>query len=92
MELSYKSIPPHMMEALLRYRDQHIPVGDFLQSVICNDLSGAVATADDINIKIIPIYVRWFYNEAPSLSWGSKEAYDLWLSKRKTPDINKEKP
>lgn len=85
-------IPRHMMEAMIRYRDHHIPVGDFLQAVIRNDLSEATGRADETNLWIIPIYVNWFYNEVPSPAWGSKEAYQFWLSVPETSQRLKELP
>lgn len=80
----YGLIPPHMMESLLRYRDQHCPVGDFLKAVISNDLTEAVQRADDTNVWIIPVYVSWLYNEAPGGSWGNDQAYTDWIA-----DFNK---
>ena len=55
---------------------------DFLKAVILNDLKAAVNTADDFNVHIIHIYVRWFYNRSPALCWGSKVNYDAWCAKR----------
>ena len=77
----YTQIPPNMMERLLAYTIEHQPVGDFLQAVICNDLRGAFGRADDVNIEIIGVYVAWFYNEAPGLCHGSREAYRAWIAK-----------
>lgn len=76
---NYEEIPDHMMRALRRYIDHHIPVGDFLEAVISNDLSGAVARADGDNMALIPTYVCWLYNEAPALCWGNARRYDEWL-------------
>lgn len=76
----YTQIPPHMMERLRAYTECHQPVGDFLQAVICNDLSGAFARADDTNIEIIGVYVAWFYNEAPGSCHGSRDMYRAWIA------------
>jgi hypothetical protein len=79
---NYNLIPNHMMEAIHRYADQHLPVGDFLEAIICNDLNAAVGKADDDNYWIIQIYVSYFYNEIPGPAWGSKQAYKAWLEMR----------
>lgn len=67
-----------MMDSVTRYvEDGYIP-GDFLQAIICNDLSKAVAHADEKNLENIPAYVGYFYNEAPQGCWGSKKAMEEW--------------
>lgn len=78
----YSRIPERMMAALHCYLREHQPVGDFLTAVLRNDLKEACVRADDENIKIIPIYVAYLYNEAPSSSWGSSEKHRAWLAKR----------
>ena len=75
-------LPGRMCVPLLRYLDDHLPVGDFLQAVIANDLREAVFRADDENIELIPVYVMFLHLEAPASSWGSHEAYDEWISDR----------
>lgn len=77
----YTQIPPHMMGSLLRYTQDHCPVGDFLQAVICNDLTNAFGYADNTNIEIIGVYVAWFYNHAPSTCHGSRERYLKWIAR-----------
>ena len=73
-------IPIHMMDGIRRYIDDHIPPGDFLSSIITNDLRESVGRADDENIRNIPAYVSYFYNEAPSSCWGSAEKMNEWLN------------
>ena len=68
------------LDGLKRYVEHHIPTGDFLKAVLENDLTEAVARADDENQRVIPIYVSWLYNEAPSKCWGSPEAVRAWLA------------
>ncbi len=82
-------IPAYMMGGIQRYINNGIPPGDFLTAVICNDLMEAVARADDTNIRNLPAYVAYFYNEAPSLCWGSKEKFDKWYGLE---SLNKEEP
>lgn len=73
-------IPSYMMESLLSYIEDRHHVGGFLEAVICNNLKGAVDYADDINLKNLPAYVGYLYNEAPSHCWGSKAIMEEWLS------------
>jgi hypothetical protein len=74
-------IPTHMMEAMDRYINHGIKPGSFLSAVIRNDLCDAIGRADDINIHLIPDYVRYFYNDAPSACWGSPAKFESWLSR-----------
>ena len=76
---SYGQIPPHMQEAIKRYVIERKAPGDFLRAVITNDLRNAVGRADDTNLPLLPIYVRWFYNRAPISCYGSCENFVAWL-------------
>ena len=71
------------LDGLQRYIEHRIPTGGFLRAVLENDLREACAMADDENVKVIPIYVNWLYNEAPSACWGSPEKVANWLADRK---------
>jgi hypothetical protein len=73
------TISEHMMAALRRYIDEKCPVGNFLTAVLSNNLSEAVARADEENLKNLPAFVGYLYNEAPSLCWGSPERVKEWL-------------
>ena len=76
-------IPERMMEAIDRYVKQGLYPGGFLSAVIENDLSNAVGRADDENIRNLPAYVAYFYNEAPGGCWGSKKNMKNWMSKNR---------
>lgn len=71
-----------MMNSILRYIEHGIRPGDFLQAVIRNDLANAVGYADEHNLANLPAYVGYFYNEAPSLCWGSQDHMDQWIDKK----------
>ena len=71
-------IPDYMIDGLQRYIDHGIQPGSFLSAVLSNDLREAVGRADDTNIHCLPAYIRWLYNEAPAMCWGSPEAVDSW--------------
>ena len=75
-------IPERMMDAIIRYIDDRIPPGRFLTAVICDDLGGAIAQADDENLKTLPAFTGYFYNEAPSGCHGSRKKMQAWLKER----------
>ena len=77
----YDLIPENSKETLKRYSEEHIPTGDFLKSVLENNLFLSVGLADDYNITILPVYVNYIYNELPMQCWGSKEKVEKWLKK-----------
>lgn len=72
-------IPEHMLISIERYVNQGVPVGDFLQAFIANDLMDAVGRADHINIHLFPAYANLFHFEAPDACHGSRQAYRDWL-------------
>lgn len=77
-------LPDHIVGGVTRYIEDGIKPGGFLCAVISNDLKGAVARADHINIQAIPNIVAWFYNNAPKECWGSEDNFNIWL-KMKAP-------
>lgn len=77
----YSAIPERMQEGLKRYVIDRLRPGDFITAVVQNDLRNAVGHADDENLPLIPLYVRWFYNRAPSRCHGSPKAFVEWLEK-----------
>ena len=71
----------HMMLSIRKYIENRSQCGDFLSAVICNDLKKAVSFADETNLRNLPAYVGYFYNEAPSACWGSPKKMKEWLKK-----------
>lgn len=72
-------IPERMMPSIKRYVEEGVKPGDFLTAVIENDLSEACGRADDENMRNLPAYAAYFYNETPGGCWGSKLAMTLWI-------------
>lgn len=70
-----KLCPPKVRESLERYWTDGVPVGDFLQAVLCNDLVGAFMRADEDNRKALGDIVAWVHGTLPCDIWGSREAY-----------------
>ena len=68
-------------EALDDYASKgHLP-GDFLKSVLRNDLKEAHARADDYNRETLNEIVSYIYNYLPSTCWGSEEKVNDLLMK-----------
>lgn len=72
-------IPERMMVGLNQYVEQHIEPGGFLRKVLENDLVGAAGTADEENLRNLPAYAAYMYNEMPEMCWGNKEKVNNWL-------------
>lgn len=69
-------------KTLNRYVDHRLPTGGFLQSVLENDLMGAMGMADHINRQRIFDICRYVYNNLPPNCWGSPEKVKEWLNKK----------
>ena len=72
-------IPEYMRSGLEDYIDNKTPGGSFLSAVISNDLCGAVACADENNMRNLPAYANFLHNYAPYDCWGSLEKMNAWL-------------
>lgn len=77
-------IPDRMLDGIYRYIQHGILPGSFLTAVLNNNLADAVAHADDENMANLPAYVAYFYNETPSLCWGSAERVRNWVQAKQT--------
>lgn len=78
---AWRLVPEHIRGALDRYLMHGIAPGGFLQSVICNDLGGAVGRADRVNVARLADIVRFMQWYAPADSWGSELTYLAWLER-----------
>ncbi len=73
-------IPAHMRVEITAYVETGRPVGHFLTAVLSNDLSEAVARADDENTAALAGWVRFLYNYVPQGCWGSPGAVEGWMA------------
>ena len=71
-------IPERMMGGIERWINHGIRPGSFLTAVLENNLVGAVSQADDENIRNLPAYVGYLYNEVDSMCWGSVKKVEEW--------------
>lgn len=81
-------IPERMMGGIQRYVEHGIEPGGFLTAIIQNNLSQAIGQADTENMKNIPAFVAYFYNECPIGCWGSKEKMESWIESFKQKESN----
>lgn len=79
MSLDYSLLPAGLRGGALRYIEQGILPGDFLQAVIRNDLAAAAGRADAGNRERLFDIVSFWYNEAPGQCWGSREKMEAWV-------------
>ena len=75
-------IPEHMIGATLRYFNDHVEPGSFLQAVLEDDFMGAWRCADDKNTAAMGAWAALLYEEAPLGSYGSPENVKAWLAMR----------
>jgi len=75
-------IPQRFKESIDRYVQHGISTGSFLQSVLENDLKGAIGRADTEALLSLKDIVQYCYNEIPSECWGSKENVKDWLQNK----------
>ena len=74
------SISAEMVDCIRDYVELGRPPGSFLTAVICNDLTQACRRADEVNLRNLPAFVAYFYNDVPGPCWGSRERMDAWMA------------
>lgn len=73
-------IPTSTFQALERFLFHGIPTGGFLRAVMENDLRGSFERADEENRANPFATLCFLVNAMPSITWGSAENIDAWLS------------
>jgi hypothetical protein len=76
-------VPAHLIGGLVRYLDDRILPGSFLQAVLCNDLEQAVGRADPASFLALPALLTFLRHETPAVCWGSRARVVAWTD---TPD------
>jgi len=72
------NVPEHTREALQLWIDEGQLPGDFVRSVLENDLRNAVTRADFMNAGRLKDIIDFLNMEAPSPCWGSRENVLAW--------------
>ena len=75
-------IPDHILPGLARYVTRGIVPGSFMRAMLCNDLAGAVNSADSDNIRKIPAIYGFFYQYIPSAAWGREDKLRKWVQSK----------
>lgn len=84
------SVPEHLRDGLRRYVEQRIRPGGFLQSVLENDLIGAVARADwTFSLSELRLLCQWIWTYTPSACHGSGIAFQSWLNLKSQAETSK---
>lgn len=72
-------IPERTKAALDEYVFHRRQPGDFLLSVLANNLKGAFQAADDANLSALPAIVSYMHNHMPFQCCGSPGKVQQWL-------------
>jgi len=72
-------IPLYMHKTIRAYVNDHKVPGQFLQSVIKNDLREAVMRADDKNLLAMKGWLGLLHYYTPMSCSGSTENYESWI-------------
>lgn len=80
LDFSKYDIPDHTALALENYFIHGYSPGSFVTYVMCNNLYGAVNSADSINQSKITDIVSWLMHSVPMNSYGSINKMNRWIS------------
>lgn len=86
MENCIHLVPGHLRGGLSRYLLDHLRPGQFLQSVLSNDLRMTIGRADDTSLAHLRSIVQFLTMVAPAPSWGSVEALEAWIAMAEAAD------
>jgi len=88
MTTSYKYVPPHMVDVVKGYVEFGKFPGSFIVDIMSNDFVKAAGRADDVNKGCLLEYAKFLYCDAPRECWGSYEAVEEWMIKKKLKQKN----
>ena len=72
-------ISDEMGKHITAYVNDGVPQGSFLTALICNDLKGVFAYADDENYENLPAFIMYFHWVVPANIWGNKDKMQAWI-------------
>ncbi len=76
----YRHVPVHVIEEINRFVDARLHPGDFVKSILCNDLVGVVKYAGAEEKPFICDIVKYIFNNIPQDCWGNTKRYQDWLN------------
>lgn len=76
------TVPSHIVEALVRYRETGAELGGFLMACVEGDLFKAVGRADLANRPRIPAIARYIFHTFPTEAYGSPANVRAWQTKK----------
>lgn len=71
---------PEAADTIIRYIEEGVPTGSFLELIISNDFVHAAGCADETNQRLLFEYASVLYNDFPGGAWGSRQAYSDWIN------------
>ena len=80
LDFSGYDIPEHTQAIIKRYIEDGRDPGDFIYSVMSNNLFSAVGCADRMNSAALRDIVMWTYNRAPQACYGSEAKVMKWMA------------
>jgi hypothetical protein len=66
-------------EAINKYISHGLFPGDFIYSVLTNNLLASASFADEQNAKDLAEIVRYVFEKAPNLAWRTAENIESWI-------------
>lgn len=73
-------IPDHTRAGVIRYIEQGIRPGSFLEGVFANDLIKTATHAMPDSLVSLRDYAIFIYNYAPDECYGSREKLEAWIA------------
>lgn len=67
----YDDIPQHAQYELCAWVEKGYFPGSFLTAVLCNNLFGAIGSADGQNMEALRDITTFVYDRVPADAWGS---------------------
>lgn len=74
-------LPEYMWKPIENYLMNGYMPGNFLTSILTNDLRGAFSHADWNNERLIKEWIQFMYWHMPAISQGSREICDAWIAR-----------
>lgn len=83
MTINYHSAPNNFGDTWKRYYESGCEPGSFGTALLCNDLTMACLSADNVNRRLIYEHFEWLWNNLPREGWGSPDRVTHFLSEKR---------